>query len=190
MEGLRRAFAGLHAGDGVSTAAAAASAPGATAAYPSPPASPPPLRSASLAEAEGSTSAAFKSKAFASTLAEALCSRAKRVSERRPGAPGRRGAREGVGGVKAEADAQPERKVGTAEGPVAEGEVPFGRRAALAGRVFRGGKSDDISVIVAVISPAAVCGAVEAEGGGVGTTAAEAKPAAAAAVAPRAEGGA
>ncbi|KJA17277.1 hypothetical protein HYPSUDRAFT_46612 [Hypholoma sublateritium FD-334 SS-4] len=40
------------------------------------------------------------------------------------------------------------------DAPAGADEVPFARRAALAGRVFRGGKCDDISVLVAVISPA------------------------------------
>jgi len=35
-------------------------------------------------------------------------------------------------------------------------EVPFARRAREQGRAFRGGKVDDISVVVAVISPADV----------------------------------
>jgi len=32
-------------------------------------------------------------------------------------------------------------------------EIPFGVRARQAGKLFRGGKQDDISVIVAIISP-------------------------------------
>jgi len=62
----------------------------------------------------------LEGKTLAAMLSEALCSRARRVSERR-----------------GEED----------------GEVPFGRRAKEAGRKFRGGKVDDISVVVAVISP-------------------------------------
>ncbi|KAH7908687.1 hypothetical protein BJ138DRAFT_1068361, partial [Hygrophoropsis aurantiaca] len=60
---------------------------------------------------------------LAGMLSEALCSRARRVSERR------------------------------GKGDVAD-EVPFARRAREMGRPFRGGKIDDISVLVAVISPA------------------------------------
>ncbi|KII84710.1 hypothetical protein PLICRDRAFT_57238 [Plicaturopsis crispa FD-325 SS-3] len=58
-------------------------------------------------------------RAVAAMLSEALCSRARRVSE------------------------QP------------TDEIPFARRAREHGKAFRGGKNDDISVIVAVISPAA-----------------------------------
>ncbi|KAH7923582.1 hypothetical protein BV22DRAFT_571653 [Leucogyrophana mollusca] len=63
---------------------------------------------------------------LAGMLSEALCSRARRVSERR--------------GKSASEDI--------------EDEVPFARRAREQGRPFRGGKIDDISVLVAVISPA------------------------------------
>ncbi|KAJ7600397.1 phosphatase 2C-like domain-containing protein [Mycena floridula] len=61
-------------------------------------------------------------RALAGMLSEALCSRARRVSERRDGE---------------------------------EDEVPFARRARENGKHFTGGKNDDISVVVAVISPAA-----------------------------------
>ncbi|TFK35859.1 hypothetical protein BDQ12DRAFT_266453 [Crucibulum laeve] len=44
----------------------------------------------------------------------------------------------------------------TAQIDAYEDEVPFARRAREVGKVFRGGKNDDISVIVAVISPAEV----------------------------------
>lgn len=57
-------------------------------------------------------------------LSEALCSRARRVSERR-----------------------------TKSQESVDEEVPFARRAREQGRTFRGGKVDDISVVVAVISP-------------------------------------
>ncbi|KAF9782988.1 phosphatase 2C-like domain-containing protein [Thelephora terrestris] len=65
-------------------------------------------------------------------LSEALCSRARRVAERGPSGSGRRGALEVVG---EEID-----------------EVPFARRAREEGRRFKGGKVDDISVLVAVVS--------------------------------------
>jgi len=61
-------------------------------------------------------------------LSEALCSRAKRVSEG------------GLGGGGA----------GTKE--EGKGEVPFAKRAREEGVKFSGGKPDDISVVVAVIS--------------------------------------
>ncbi|EGO23088.1 hypothetical protein SERLADRAFT_471794 [Serpula lacrymans var. lacrymans S7.9] len=68
-------------------------------------------------------------RSLAGMLSEALCSRARRVSERR----------------------------GTSCGSPSsfDDEVPFARRAREQGRSFRGGKIDDISVLVAVISPAA-----------------------------------
>ena len=58
-------------------------------------------------------------------LSEALCSRARKVSEARASRP-----------------ASP------------SSEIPFARRAREEGRSFVGGKTDDISVLVAVISPA------------------------------------
>ncbi|KDR72775.1 hypothetical protein GALMADRAFT_142508 [Galerina marginata CBS 339.88] len=112
----------------------------------------------------------LRRKAFAGMLSEALCSRAKRVSEIRPrsgsSSPRKRPASPQPSfSVIAEEDtekdmsssSQPSVSFVTSE----EGkdeiyddfEVPFARRAKLAGKVFRGGKHDDISVIVAVISP-------------------------------------
>jgi len=71
---------------------------------------------------------------LAGMLSEALCSRARKVSQRRS------------------------TMTSTAESlPTvleADDEIPFGRRAREEGRLFRGGKPDDISVLVAVISPA------------------------------------
>ncbi|KIJ67255.1 hypothetical protein HYDPIDRAFT_127141 [Hydnomerulius pinastri MD-312] len=66
---------------------------------------------------------------LAGMLSEALCSRARRVSERKGKSYG-----DDVVDV--------------------EDEVPFARRAREQGKTFRGGKIDDISVLVAVISPA------------------------------------
>ncbi|KAF9221040.1 hypothetical protein BS17DRAFT_758282 [Gyrodon lividus] len=66
---------------------------------------------------------------LAGMLSEALCSRARRVSERKG---------------KSYHD----------DGDEVEDEVPFARRAREQGKTFRGGKIDDISVLVAVISPA------------------------------------
>ncbi|EIN04133.1 hypothetical protein PUNSTDRAFT_55722 [Punctularia strigosozonata HHB-11173 SS5] len=72
----------------------------------------------------GSVRGVIGRKTMAGMLSEALCERARRVSERR-----------------------------TAKGEVGLGaEVPFAKRAREAGKVFRGGKADDISVCVAVIS--------------------------------------
>ena len=90
-------------------------------------------------------------RSLAGMLSEALCSRARRVAERGTSGSGRRGALEVVG---EEVD-----------------EVPFARRAREEGKRFKGGKVDgrfllparsvradesipDISVLVAVVSPA------------------------------------
>ncbi|KAI0259478.1 phosphatase 2C-like domain-containing protein [Gloeopeniophorella convolvens] len=70
--------------------------------------------------------AALPRRTLAGMLSEALCSRARTVSQRRA----------------------------RAAAAVADEEVPFARRAREEGRAFCGGKSDDISVLVAVISPA------------------------------------
>ncbi|GJE94022.1 hypothetical protein PsYK624_101900 [Phanerochaete sordida] len=70
---------------------------------------------------------------LAGMLSEALCSRARCVSERK-------------GLRRAPAAARPV--------PVdAEDEIPFARRAREQGRWFDGGKPDDICVLVAVVSP-------------------------------------
>jgi hypothetical protein len=66
---------------------------------------------------------------LAGMLSEALCSRARRVSERKG-------------------------KSFAADDVDVDDEVPFARRAREQGKTFRGGKIDDISVLVAVISPA------------------------------------
>ncbi|GBE85741.1 hypothetical protein SCP_0802630 [Sparassis crispa] len=65
----------------------------------------------------------FARSTLAGMLSEALCSRAARASERR------------------------DRDV------AGDNEVPFARRAREQGRSFHGGKPDDISVLVAVVSP-------------------------------------
>lgn len=94
---------------------------------------------------------------LAGMLSEALCSRARKVSEAK-------------GGKSAKLDAQCFKDQTSA---ILEEEVPFARRAREEGRTFRGGKTDgaslslmnrpsaltdlwpiDISVLVAVISPA------------------------------------
>ncbi|KAF8530165.1 phosphatase 2C-like domain-containing protein [Hysterangium stoloniferum] len=89
--------------------------------------------------------------AFARMLSQALCSRAKRVSERRPGGTG-----------QDRSDLRWAAAAGWAAGPDVfeqevnqELEVPFARRAREEGVKFVGGKCDDISVLVAVISPCA-----------------------------------
>lgn len=103
----------------------------------------------------------LRRKALAGMLSEALCSRAKKVAERRwsPKSNGMSSPADGI--FSSFSQEEPD-------------EVPFARRAREAGRVFRGGKQDgkehsylfplslsnrsppllDISVIVAVISPA------------------------------------
>ncbi|KIM37457.1 hypothetical protein M413DRAFT_13389 [Hebeloma cylindrosporum] len=115
----------------------------------------------------------LKRKAFAGMLSEALCSRAKRVSETKvtplsTHSHSTRKAttkkplfsiipeeaeppREGISLVTSSTfDEYPST---TEADTVDVGEIPFARRAKLNGRRFRGGKVDDISVIVAIISP-------------------------------------
>ncbi|KAI0084410.1 hypothetical protein BDY19DRAFT_971805 [Irpex rosettiformis] len=75
---------------------------------------------------------------LAGMLSEALCSRARCVSERRPVSSRRRKSGD-IAAAKAAL--------------VEEDDIPFGRRAREEGRWFAGGKLDDISVLVAVVSP-------------------------------------
>ncbi|KAH9939727.1 phosphatase 2C-like domain-containing protein [Epithele typhae] len=78
--------------------------------------------------------ATFRRSTLAGMLSEALCSRAKRVSETR-------GSRREKKTVAAPATS------------ATETDVPFAKRAREQGKLFEGGKPDDISVLVAVISP-------------------------------------
>lgn len=73
----------------------------------------------------GSADSVLRRKTLAGMLSEALCSRARKVSERRgtPRTSGRSTPR-------------------VAQATVDEDEVPFARRAREAGRSFRGGKQD------------------------------------------------
>jgi hypothetical protein len=71
---------------------------------------------------------------LAGMLSEALCSRARNVSQRRSN-------------MTSIAETMPIYSD-------LDDEIPFSRRAREEGRVFSGGKPDDISVLVAVISPA------------------------------------
>ncbi|KAK1223168.1 hypothetical protein PQX77_013961 [Marasmius sp. AFHP31] len=86
----------------------------------------------------------LRRRTLAGMLSEALCSRAKKVS-------GRKKARSSAS--KGSSSASPSGTSTPVEG-VEEEEIPFARRAREAGRSFSGGKGDDISVVVAVISPA------------------------------------
>lgn len=81
----------------------------------------------SSSSSKESSEGTLKRKTLAGMLSEALCSRARRVSERK----------------------SPSLPPSSSE----EDEVPFARRAREAGKRFSGGKNDDISVVVAVISP-------------------------------------
>ncbi|KAJ7056616.1 phosphatase 2C-like domain-containing protein [Mycena amicta] len=93
----------------------------------------------------------LRRRTLAAMLSEALCSRARRVATRRAAggqscamaasAPAASFLHEAVasGALSANEDAD---------------ETPFARRARETGREFRGGKNDDISVVVAVIAPA------------------------------------
>ncbi|KAI0740415.1 phosphatase 2C-like domain-containing protein [Earliella scabrosa] len=95
--------------------------------------------------ASGTASTTLRRSTLAGMLSEALCSRAKRVSETR--GP-RRGQKNAVGNST-------DASAAGASGVQAEHahDVPFARRAREQGKLFEGGKPDDISVLVAVISP-------------------------------------
>ncbi|KAJ7780198.1 hypothetical protein DFH07DRAFT_1026257 [Mycena maculata] len=125
------------------------------------------------AEADGDA-LRLRRRTLAGMLSEALCSRARRVATRRAGrergrgctasspssGSGARGAAasgtDALPGVPEEPVGVQEAKEGKEgkEGDEDEDETPFARRARETGRVYRGGKNDDISVIVAVIAPA------------------------------------
>ncbi|KAI0076641.1 hypothetical protein K474DRAFT_1675434 [Panus rudis PR-1116 ss-1] len=85
---------------------------------------------------------------LAGMLSEALCSRARVVSERRGNvglsSSRKKKRRSGAVGVKV-----PESILEEEEDVY---EVPFARRAREEGKVFRGGKMDDISVLIAVVA--------------------------------------
>ncbi|KAI0739477.1 phosphatase 2C-like domain-containing protein [Daedaleopsis nitida] len=90
-------------------------------------------------------STTFRRSTLAGMLSEALCSRAKRVSETRgPRKKNVSGNGTSTGAVDTHG-AQVQAQV--------EHDVPFARRAREQGKSFEGGKPDDISVLVAVISP-------------------------------------
>ncbi|KAL4076512.1 hypothetical protein V8B97DRAFT_1941484 [Scleroderma yunnanense] len=82
-----------------------------------------------LKDSDRGTGGLLGRRTLAGMLSEALCSRARRVSERKG-------------------------KILTDDDGEVEDEVPFARRAREQGKSFKGGKIDDISVLVAVISPA------------------------------------
>lgn len=84
------------------------------------------------ASSPSSASSVLRRTTLAGMLSEALCSRARCVSERR--------------GVKSPGA----RQVAQTE---TDEEIPFARRAREHGRWFDGGKPDDICVLVAVVSP-------------------------------------
>ncbi|KAF8228709.1 hypothetical protein L208DRAFT_1403405 [Tricholoma matsutake] len=91
------------------------------------------------------TTDALRRRSLAGMLSEALCSRARRVSERRASPGTKKPAVDSTEGMD---------HARTSAGiDIKEDEVPFARRAREVGKVFRGGKRDDISVLVAVISP-------------------------------------
>ncbi|KAJ7663857.1 hypothetical protein DFH06DRAFT_1471007 [Mycena polygramma] len=119
-------------------------------------------------------SARLRRRTLAGMLSEALCSRARRVATRRagkergracvvPGSPSSAassGAASSLGSTSAASSLGSTSLPGVreeavdAEVGVDEDDTPFARRARETGRVYRGGKNDDISVIVAVIAPA------------------------------------
>ncbi|KAF8269103.1 phosphatase 2C-like domain-containing protein [Lactarius quietus] len=92
------------------------------------------FRQTFLASTSTTTGSQLPRRTLAGMLSEALCSRARTVSQRRSKVP--------LADELATSPLDPDE------------EIPFARRAHEAGRTFSGGKSDDISVLVAVISPA------------------------------------
>ncbi|KAG6914551.1 hypothetical protein DXG01_016660 [Tephrocybe rancida] len=87
----------------------------------------------------------LRRRTMARMLSEALCSRARRVSERRGKPPDREAHVQGVVEEREASRTEEERE--------REEETPFARRAREAGKLFRGGKKDDISVVVAIVAP-------------------------------------
>ncbi|KAJ3480079.1 hypothetical protein NLI96_g8609 [Meripilus lineatus] len=111
----------------------------------------PPSDSSSPASSSSSSSGVAKEgilgrRTLAGMLSEALCSRARAVSERRGKSSSTTAA-----AMRVSASAPSEGPAGILSGE--EDEVPFARRAREQGRAFRGGKLDDISVLIAVVSP-------------------------------------
>ncbi|KLO10392.1 hypothetical protein SCHPADRAFT_930597 [Schizopora paradoxa] len=96
------------------------------------PSTSPPAPSPVSTEGQSQTLGTLGRRALAGMLSEALCSRARRVSER----------------------TRQMQSNGCSRG-ISESleDLPFSRRAKEEGRSFRGGKWDDISVLVAVITP-------------------------------------
>ncbi|KAJ7493171.1 hypothetical protein B0H11DRAFT_2005199 [Mycena galericulata] len=91
----------------------------------------------------------LRRRTLAGMLSEALCSRARRVATRRAGKERGRSC-----AATASSSSVPSAGSSSAASDEDEDETPFARRARETGRVYRGGKNDDISVIVAVIAPA------------------------------------
>lgn len=90
----------------------------------------------SSSDSKFTTTTMLKRKTLAGMLSEALCSRAKRVSEHKAFYRSPAVTSSELEDLGTEVD-----------------EVPFARRAREVGKRFIGGKKDDISVVVAVISP-------------------------------------
>ncbi|KAJ7498025.1 hypothetical protein B0H11DRAFT_1998344 [Mycena galericulata] len=105
---------------------------------------------------EGVDGGCLRRRTLAGMLSEALCSRARRVATRRAGKE--RGRSCAASATSSSSSSAPATTLGAGSSSPAsdedEDETPFARRARETGRVYRGGKNDDISVIVAVIAPA------------------------------------
>ncbi|KAL5480482.1 hypothetical protein ACEPAI_1752 [Sanghuangporus weigelae] len=105
------------------------------------------------------TSGLLGRRTLAGMLSEALCSRARQMSMQthHPRCTARRAAAEGTGVIASPAVIAEKGRSGNDNKVQQEAlpleELPFERRAREEGRSFRGGKSDDISVLVAIISP-------------------------------------
>ncbi|KAL4245057.1 Protein phosphatase [Abortiporus biennis] len=107
-------------------------------------------------------------KSLAGMLSEALCSRARCVSEKRGSSKSSRSktssggvhkvrskssSTTGRGSFSSTSSSSSRNSTVVLEEEVDMDEIPFARRAREMGKLFQGGKPDDISVLIAVVSP-------------------------------------
>ncbi|KAF8063541.1 hypothetical protein FPV67DRAFT_251601 [Lyophyllum atratum] len=135
--------------------------------------SPPPVISPSASSSSSTDSSSLRRHTLAGMLSEALCSRARSVSERRhnrtngfssglsssapagssPLSSSDRSCSSAPNSNAADARRSSPRRSPSPEPCADADETPFARRARELGKTFSGGKRDDISVLVAIVSP-------------------------------------